>query len=250
MYFDVFGSKSLAVAKDLSADGVKIHTTDFYNTKLIDKAIQSFEKVFISIGGIPVLDIDSLMNDVLKGQENKICLLYGFQSEPTPIEYNNLFKFSTFKEKYPDFQFGFMDHADGESEEAIYLSLLTMGMGVTVIEKHLTLDRSLKIEDYVSGLPPENFRKFVNIIRACEPALGIASLELTELENQYGKKAIKIVVAIRDLQKGHIIQISDIMLKRSSYDGQGEPIKQLEVVLNKRLKTAVQMNSPIFVEQI
>ena len=43
-----------------------------------------------------------------------------------------------------------MDHSDGSSEDAYHLPLLAMGMGISVIEKHMTLDHSLEIEDYVS----------------------------------------------------------------------------------------------------
>ena len=43
-----------------------------------------------------------------------------------------------------------MDHSDGSTKDAYNLSLLTfMGIDISVIEKHITLDHSLKIEDYI-----------------------------------------------------------------------------------------------------
>ena len=112
------------------------------------------------------------------------------------MEQNNLLKLGLFKDRYPDFEIGFMDHSDGSSKDAYHLSLLAMGMGISVIEKHMTLDHSLKIEDYVSGLAPDQFKKFVELIRKYEPALGLESLELSELENEYRNKAAKSVVAL------------------------------------------------------
>ena len=176
--------------------------------------------------------------------------MYGFQSEPTPLDQNNLLKFNSFRARYPDYKLGFMDHSYGGSEEAYHLSLLAMGMGIEVIEKHLTLDRSLEIEDYVSGLSPANFKKFVELVRKYEPALGTASLDLSELENEYRNKATKSVVALKDLNKGHIIQSNDIALKRSGANGNGEPIRRLEDALNKKLKTDIKVNSPILKEQV
>lgn len=250
LYFDVFGKGSLSIAREVAADGVKLSTTEFYNKALIEEALKCFEKVFISISGIPVEDIDLLVGELLKDHCEKICLMYGFQSEPTPLDQNNLLKLNSFRDRYPDYDLGFMDHADGGSEDAYHLSLLAMGMGVAVIEKHLTLDRSLKIEDYVSGLSPDNFRKFVEMVRKYEPALGSASLELSELENQYRRKATKLVVALIDLKKGHTIQSSDIALKRSGAGVDGEPIRRLEDVFNRKLKTDIKNNSPIFMEQV
>ena len=49
VYFDIFGQDSLAIAQALNADGVKIHLSDFYNQTLIEKAISSFNKVYISL---------------------------------------------------------------------------------------------------------------------------------------------------------------------------------------------------------
>ena len=165
LYFDVFGFDSLDIAHEVSADGVKLSTTEFYNRSLIQKSLNNFEKVFISIGGIPVEDIDLLMAEMLKDHSEKICLMYGFQAEPTPLQQNNLLKLGSFKNRYPNFEIGFMDHSDGSSKDAYHLPLLAMGMGISVIEKHMTLDHSLKIEDYVSGLAPDQFKKFVELIR-------------------------------------------------------------------------------------
>jgi N,N'-diacetyllegionaminate synthase len=246
LYFDVFGFDSLDIAHEVSADGVKLSTTEFYNRALIEQALSSFEKIFISVGGIPVDDIDNLMDDLLNDHSEKICLMYGFQAEPTPLDQNNLLKLGSFKDKYPDFELGFMDHSDGGSDDAFNLSLLAMGMGISVIEKHLTLDRSLKIEDYISGLAPNQFQKFVKLINKYESALGSENLELSELENEYRNKATKSVVALNELKTGQAIQSSDVALKRSGARGDGEPIRRLQQVINRKLKSDIKSNSPIF----
>jgi len=245
LYFDVFGLKSLAIAREVFADGVKLSTTEFYNRVLIEKAMNSFEKIFISVGGIPVDDIDSLVDEILKDHSEKICLMYGFQAEPTPLEQNNLLKLRSFKEKYPGFELGFMDHSDGSSDDAFHLSLVAMGMDISVIEKHLTLDRSLEIEDYVSGVAPDQFRKFVELIKKYVPALGSASLELSEPENEYRAKATKSVVAQRHLKKGQKIQSTDVALKRTGASGKGEPVRMLSEVIARILKVDVKKNHPI-----
>jgi len=250
LYFDVFGFDSLSIARKVLADGVKLSTTEFYNRALIEKSLESFDKVFISVGGIPIDDVELLRSDLLNGFSEKVCLMYGFQSEPTPLEQNNLFKLKLFKNKYPDFKLGFMDHSDGGTIDAFNLPLIAMGMGISVIEKHLTLDRSLKIEDYVSGLAPDQFQKFVDLIRRYEPALGAESFELTELENEYRNKAAKSVVALKELKKGHRVTVADIALKRTGIVVNGEPIRMLDEALNKELKSDVTLNHPISREQI
>jgi sialic acid synthase SpsE len=93
IYFDVYGQRSLAVAKNLGADGVKISTTDFHNLPLLKQAFAEFETVFVSIGGIPVEHIDEMIASI--AVREKLTLMHGFQAEPTQIEDNNLARIKT-----------------------------------------------------------------------------------------------------------------------------------------------------------
>lgn len=251
VYFDVFGTGSLSIAKTLKADGVKIHLSDFYNYRLIDESIRSFNRIYISIGGIPLDDLDLLINKVIKKDNyEKICFMYGFQVEPTPLEKNNLRKIISYKERYPKFKFGFLDHSSGDGEDAYYLSLLTLGMNVDCIEKHITLDRLLGIEDCVSALEPEGFKNFVRLIRKFETSLGTGDLAITDLESQYREKAVKVVVANRDLKKGEVITLDDVSLKRVGNRSLGTPIIRIEEVINKALVKDIKKYSLIPVEYI
>ena len=252
LYFDIYGNKSLAIAKKVLADGVKISTTEFYNWSLIVKAIKNFKKIFISIGGIEMKKIDRLYNYIVENKQNKkVCFLYGFQSEPAKINQSNLLKIKTFKERYNKIEIGFMDHTCGSNEEALYLSLILLGMNVTTIEKHITLDRVLQIEDYISGLSPEKFKAFVNIINFYKKALGSASInKLTKHEKEYHNKAAKMVVANKNLKKNTIIKLKDISLKRTDAKIVGKPIRYLENLIGKKLKKNIAKDKPILLNYI
>lgn len=250
LYFDVFGFASLSAAKNIGADGVKLSTTEFYNIDLMKEALQQFERVIISVGGISEPDIDDLVQNLLINYKEKICLIYGFQAEPTPLQQNNLLKLKTLSQKYPEFKLGFMDHSDGSNEDAYNLALVALGMGVNVIEKHITLDHSLEIEDFVSGLSPDNFIKFSDQIKRYEQALGQSSLDLTELELEYRNKAVKLVIATRDIKAGSTISKDDVALKRTGKEMVGEPIRSLSEVLGSTINIDVAVNSPIYKEQL
>jgi len=49
IYFDVYGKHSLSLAKQFGVDGVKVSTTDFYNSSLIKQAFETFDNVFLSM---------------------------------------------------------------------------------------------------------------------------------------------------------------------------------------------------------
>lgn len=243
VYFDVYGDKSLGLAKKLGASGVKISTTDFYNEQLIKQAIASFERVYISIGGVPIEEIDELIHNLTL--ESHAILMYGFQAEPTPIEENNILRIPEIKKRYPHIPIGFMDHSLGVSEEAFYLTLMVASLGIACIEKHITLDHLLQIEDYISALEPSRFKRFVQMIRTMEKALGSSELILTTKEEEYKNKAGKVVVAKRNLQAGEILQESDLVLKRVSVDGTLDCFRKISAVLGKKITQNVSINLPI-----
>ena len=245
VYFDVFGLFSLEMAKKIGADGVKLSTTEFYNNRLFDSAIALFDVIYLSVGGISIEDVDKKLSALSSEQVNKICLMYGFQAEPTPLDQNNLNKLKLFKQRYPNYRIGFMDHSDGSLDDAFYLPLVALGVGVDVIEKHITLDRELEIEDYISGLVPQAFAKFVSLIRKFESTLGLNSLELTAQEQEYRNNATKSVVAIRNLKSGDTITQDSVSLKRSTKPITDNSILEIEHVIGKKLSIDIKINTPI-----
>ena len=208
-------------------------------------AIKEFKTVILSVGGIPTKDIDFLVKNKLEKYSDKLYLIYGFQAEPTPINQNNLHKLQLLKERYNGFKIGFMDHSDGASEQAHYLPLLAVGAGVEIIEKHLTLDRCLELEDYVSALDSTSFKDFVKLIRTYEVAMGSKSLNLTDIEKEYFKKAVKVAIAERNLKKGTKLDSSNVLFKRTSKQASEDNVVKISDLIGKTLKSACDQNNPI-----
>jgi len=176
------------------------------------------------------------------GIENQFNLVVITRSK---LDQNNLNKLSIFKDRYPDFRIGFMDHSDGALDDAYYLPLVAMGTGINVIEKHITLDRELEIEDYISGVTPSEFIKFVGLVRRFESVLGLDSLELTEQEEAYRNKATKSVVALTDLKAGDVLTLETVALKRCSKPITEHSILEIEQALGKSLKVDIKTDSPV-----
>ena len=62
IYFDIYGLKSLFLAKKLKADGIKISISDLYNKPLISKAFKLFDNVLLSISGTHPTEIKDLLS--------------------------------------------------------------------------------------------------------------------------------------------------------------------------------------------
>ncbi len=217
-YGDIFGPRSAELSKTLDMDGVKISTTCFYDDVITAFALEMFPRVFLSIGGIPFEDAFDFFERHRTAKRSGVTVLFGYQAEPTLPELNNLNRIVSLRKRL-GVQIGFMDHADGAGGDEIALSAMALALGVTVFEKHITLNRSLELEDFVSALAPAEFATYCETLRRLAPALGDASLELIADERTYRDKACKRVVAARDLKVGRTLSADDILLLRPAVDG-------------------------------
>ena len=246
LYFDIFGERSLEQARVAAADGVKIHSSDFFNDRLVRLALERMPRVFISLGGVTLPELEAFLARH-QPSADQVCLLYGFQADPTPVALNHLRRLATLRSRFPGLSFGFMDHTDGGSEEAQLVPLLALPYGIACLEKHISLDRSLRLEDYRSALDPDAFGQFVGRVRHGEQALGTDRFELTQEEQAYRRKAMKSVVTTRALKPGEVVTAEAISLKRSSAgaSGMAERLERIEEAMGRTVAVEVGPNQPL-----
>jgi len=249
LVLDVYGLKSLGVALALGVDAVKVHATDFFNDALVDEAIAKAPRVFFSAGGITADEVAAMLARHA-GVVERLTMLYGFQSEPTATDDNHLRRLTTLRSRFPGLTFGFMDHADGEADEAGWLGVLAIALGANVIEKHITLDRALQMEDSMSALTARELGRYVGRLRAAERALGSADLGLTPAEIDYRNRAIKVVVAARALEPGTVLADSDVRLLRTVRDKDRQVFRRPGEVHGRRIVRGIARGGAIHPEDL
>lgn len=236
--FDVYGERSLSLALELRADAVKIHATDFFNHPLVTRALDEAPHVFLSAGGIEIEEVQAFFARHPRAT-TRSTLFYGYQAEPTPTEDNHLARLASLRTLFPGLALGFMDHTDGAGDDAGWLATLALPFGVTAIEKHLSLDRELGLEDHVSALAPAAFRSFVRRVRTAEAALGQAGLDLTPAERAYRRRAVKVVVAARALEACQTLSDADLTLLRTALADGDQPFNRVEDVSGRAVIRAI-----------
>ena len=97
---------------------------------------------------------------------NNVTLLHCTSSYPCRMEDVNLLAMNSLKRDY-SLPVGYSDHTQG-----ITVAIAAAALGATVIEKHLTLDRTTEGPDHKASIEPEEFRVMVSAIRTVETALG------------------------------------------------------------------------------
>jgi N,N'-diacetyllegionaminate synthase len=215
-YCDAFGVESIEQLLALPVDGIKIHSSDISNFHLL-RCLSGWQGVLLlSCGGTFEIEIYRALEQLNPAQQ-ALILLHGFQSFPTPLEESNLRRIRFLRETFR-LPVGFMDHIDAEDQLAYTLPLMAMGAGAVLLEKHITLDRSLKGIDYYSSLNPNEMQRFVGMVRRTEEALGRRENVFGPQERNYRTTMKKQLIAARPIKEGAILSEAEVTYKRTEDD--------------------------------
>jgi N,N'-diacetyllegionaminate synthase len=148
----------------------------------------------------------------------------------------NLNAMSTIKEKF-EVEIGYSDHTLG-----VEVSIAAVAMGARIIEKHFTLDKNMTGPDHKASLNPDELALMVKSIRNIENAFGDGIKTPSNSETKNMLAARKSIHISKDLEKGHVLALADLEMKRPS---SGISPMEYEKVLGKTLGVDKLGESPL-----
>jgi N-acetylneuraminate synthase len=143
----------------------------------------------------------------LKAHEAEFALLHCNSTYPAAFEDINL----RFMEKLREFgvPVGYSGH-----ERGIAVSTVASALGGCIIERHLTLDRTMDGPDHAASLEPQGFKKMVRDIRQVEMALGTGSEKFFSRGEILNREVLgKSLVAAKRIQPGETITAEMVTVK-------------------------------------
>lgn len=154
---------SLATMKAIGAPAHKIASACLTDHKLLAAAAGTGKPIILSTGMSTIDEIDEAVR--VLGTEN-LAILQSTSSYPMSHDEANLRVLQTYSERYGTVV-GYSGHETG-----IQISLAAVAMGAKIIERHITLNRSMWGSDHAASLEPQGLSKLVRDIRVIENALG------------------------------------------------------------------------------
>ena len=163
---------------------IKIASASITDLDLLRRACKTGKKIIISTGMSSEEEIDVAVG-ILDSEASDYAVLHCNSSYPAPIEELNLSCVKTLKDKY-NCEVGYSGHEFrlGTTVAAVYL-------GATIIERHVTLDRTMWGSDHMASVEPQGLFKLVSGIRELEKSYGDGSICVTETEKEVRKKLRK-----------------------------------------------------------
>ena len=233
----VYERSSVDFCERIDVDAYKIHSADLSNPYLVQYVADTGKRIDLSVGASTLDEIQKAIEWIRNVSDPEIWLMYGYQNFPTPTDEVNLRYMMKLKHLF-ELPIGYQDHSDADTEAAFWLPAAALGMGVDVLEKHVTHDRSLKGIDHEAALNPDEFACFVQMVRTIEGATGISTPKpFSAEERKYRKYAKKSLVASRDISAGTVVSDQDLTFMRA--DDLGLPPDQSGRLARKKAKHSI-----------
>lgn len=137
---------------------------------------------------------------------------------------------------------GFSDHTAG-----ILAPALAVALGARIIEKHVTLDRTMDGPDHAASIEPSQLRQMIEYIRTTESMLGDRTKGATAAEAEARLMVRRGLKAGRALPAGAILAESDIAVLRPAT---GITPARLGEVIGKRLLVTLAQGDAIEFEHL
>jgi len=215
----IYERDSLDFCETMNVSAYKLHASDTANPSLIKAVAATGRRIDLSIGAATLGEIQQALEWITEAGGDDVWLMYGYQGFPTPTDGINLAfveKLQTLFER----RVGYQDHSDADEQSAYYLPAMALGMGVDILEKHITHDRSKKGIDHEAALNPEEFKHFVEMVRELERAKGIAvPRPFSEAEDKYRRYSRKSTLLAQARPAGHVLQENDFVYLRDEEMG-------------------------------
>lgn len=225
-----FDLESIDLLNSLGLQIFKIPSGEITNLPYLKKIGSLGKKIILSTGMCTMKDITDAVRVIINSGTTKenITILHCTTDYPTSMRDVNLSAMQSIKQKF-GLPIGYSDHTIG-----IEVPIAAVAMGAIIIEKHFTIDRSLPGPDHKASLEPAELKAMIMAIRNIEQAIGSSEKHPTLTEKRNILIARKSIHIAKQLDKGHIVEENDLVMKRP---GDGISPMLMEQVVGKKVKT-------------
>lgn len=148
---------------------------------LLEMVAAEGKHTFISTGMSKMEHIDRAV-DIFRKAGCSFELMHCVATYPMEDEDANLNRIAKLKERY-GCKVGYSGHEGG-----LAISYAAAALGISSLERHITLDRTMYGSDQAASLEPMGLRMLVGAVRKIEKAMGSGELEMQEKEIPVMKK--------------------------------------------------------------
>jgi sialic acid synthase SpsE len=207
MFASVWDKKSADFIERFDMAAYKIPSADVTNVDLLAYVAQKNRPILLSTGMSTEEEIEDAVKAILQ-HNTRLILFHCVSLYPCKPEILNMRYMQTLRKRYKPLPVGYSGH-----ETDLLPTLAAVARDAVIVERHLTLDKTMKGSDHSASLDPQEFKELVRSIREIEKVLGkdekILYPELLPLREKLGKSVVSAV----EIPKGTRITEKMLMAK-------------------------------------
>ncbi len=231
----------LSLLDRFTPDRLKVASRDLTNLPLLDALAETGIPMILSTGMTGRGELEDALETIAKHHDD-VTILHCLSQYPAQYGSLNLRKVTGLLRDYPNLTVGYSDHSIG-----VMAPVAAVALGARVIEKHVTLDRSMKGSDHFGSVEPDGLWRMVRDIRNLERSLGSELADVSDATRDARLKLERSIAAKHDLEEGHLLTEDDLTLLSP---GSGVRWSQRHQLVGRRLKQAVARHELIDLENV
>jgi len=184
---------------ELGVPFFKMASADLTNFPLLEHTAKKGLPMIISTG---MADMETVRQayELVSVHNSKVAVLQCTSSYPTLNEDIHLNVIPRYIKEFPNAVIGYSGH-----EKGIAISLAAVALGAKIVERHFTLDRTMKGGDHAASLEEPGLSKLIRDISVIETALGTSEKIKLKNEEKCFIKLSKSLVSVRKISKGEVL---------------------------------------------
>jgi sialic acid synthase SpsE/sugar phosphate isomerase/epimerase len=201
-----FDPESADFLAELGVPAFKVASADLTNLPLLDHLVGKGKPLILSTGMSRMEEVEITV-DFLKERRAEFALLHCNSTYPAAFEDINL----RFMDQLRRFgvPVGYSGH-----ERGIAVSTVASALGASIVERHITLDRTMEGPDHAASLEPQGFKKMVRDIRQVAEAMGSGKEKYFSRGEILNREVLgKSLVASRRIESGEVITAEKVAVK-------------------------------------
>ena len=230
-----FDETAVDFLEELDVPCYKIASFELVDLPLIEKVASTGKPIIMSTGMATIKEIEEAVNTARKAGCKDIVLLKCTSTYPASPDNTNILTILDMKKRFKC-QVGISDHTLG-----IGVSVASVALGVTVIEKHFTLSRKEGGVDAAFSMEPDEMAELIKETKRAWQALGKVSYGPTKAE----KKSLifrRSLYVVKDIKKGERISQENV---RSIRPGNGLAPKYYNSIIGEKVSRNCKRGTPV-----
>lgn len=181
-------------------DTVKIASGDINYYHFLRQAAAFDWSVQIDTGSSSIAEVEQAVDVLEEAGCEKIIINHCPSGYPAYLESIHLRTLTTLQQLFP-YPIAFSDHNPGHT-----MDVAAVALGANMIEKTITLDRTIRSPEHIMSLEPHDAAEFVRTIRDLEVALGTPRRRMASKSQLEGRTVVRrSVIAARDIKAGETL---------------------------------------------